>query len=342
MVFEVARGITAFLGVEAGIMRGEAPGFAEEEIETLRRSLALKEAENQRLREGISDSASEGTAGDGIQVGGVDPGNVVWIFGVARVGSTWLASMMGEAEGHTVWNEPRVGSLFGNFYYGRGAHRDNKHGILGGSEEERSRAIRALVLAAAEAKFGSDVDGGYLVIKEPNGSNGAPLLSRALPESRVIFLVRDPRDVASSGLGAALEGGWYDKQRKRRGISKQLGADEIVEARANRYVEYIGRSREAYEAHEGPKTLVRYEDLRSSPLETMQRIYSDLGMPVDGDKVLRAVEKHSWENIPEGKKGPDKFYRKASPGGWREDLTPEQVQTVERITASLLEEFYPA
>ncbi|CAN5145551.1 hypothetical protein BH18ACT10_BH18ACT10_16580 [soil metagenome] len=54
------------------------------------------------------------------------------------------------------------------------------------------------------------------------------------------------------------------------------------------------------------------------------------------------MEKHSWENIPEGKNGPDKFYRKASPGGWREDLTPEQVQTVERITASLLEEFYPA
>ena len=45
---------------------------------------------------------------------------------------------------------------------------------------------------------------------------------------------------------------------------------------------------------------------------------------------------------PRGKKGPDKFYRKATPGGWREDLTPEQARTVERITAPLLEDFYPA
>ncbi len=35
------------------------------------------------------------------------------------------------------------------------------------------------------------------------------------------------------------------------------------------------------------------------------------------------------------------FYSKATPGGWREDLTPEQARIVERITASLFEELYP-
>jgi hypothetical protein len=28
-------------------------------------------------------------------------------------------------------------------------------------------------------------------------------------------------------------------------------------------------------------------------------------------------------------------------GSWREDLTPEQVRTIERITAPLLNEYYP-
>ncbi|HEU4494146.1 MAG TPA: hypothetical protein VFR69_08145, partial [Rubrobacteraceae bacterium] len=55
-----------------------------------------------------------------------------------------------------------------------------------------------------------------------------------------------------------------------------------------------------------------------------------------------AVEKHSWENVPEEEKGEGKFHRKATPGGWREDLTPGQAQIVERITAPLLKEFsYP-
>jgi hypothetical protein len=73
----------------------------------------------------------------------------------------------------------------------------------------------------------------------------------------------------------------------------------------------------------------------------MKRIYSTLQIPVDEREVARAVEKHYWENIPEQERGEGKFYRKATPEGWREDLTPEQAEIVERITAPLLDELYP-
>jgi hypothetical protein len=36
--------------------------------------------------------------------------NVVWIFGFGRSGGTWLSSLMGEMEDHTLWHEPAVGS----------------------------------------------------------------------------------------------------------------------------------------------------------------------------------------------------------------------------------------
>jgi hypothetical protein len=53
------------------------------------------------------------------------------------------------------------------------------------------------------------------------------------------------------------------------------------------------------------------------------------------------VEKHSWEKIPPEQKGTGKFYRKAMPGGWREDLTPEQIKIIENITMPLLRDLYP-
>lgn len=169
----------------------------------------------------------------------------------------------------------------------------------------------------------------------------------ALPESRMIFLVRDPGDdVVASALDALREGGWmYEAKDETSRKEKTLAdrePDNFVRTRAKLYLRQVGSIREAYNAHKGRKVLVRYEDLRADTLGTMRRIYSTLGIGVDEKKLARAVAKHSWENVPEEKKGEGKFYRKASPGGWREDLTPEQVETVEEITAPLLRELYPA
>ncbi len=87
--------------------------------------------------------------------------------------------------------------------------------------------------------------------------------------------------------------------------------------------------------------MIKYEELRADTLGTMKRMYSALGVAVDEGELSRVVEKHSWENIPEEKRGEGKFYRKAKPGGWQEDLTREQVEAVERVTAPLLKELYP-
>ena len=76
--------------------------------------------------------------------------------------------------------------------------------------------MRRFVLDSASARFPERIDGGYLVIKEPHGTLGAPLLAEALPESRMIVLVRDPRDVISSKMDAAREGSWAEEAQKRR------------------------------------------------------------------------------------------------------------------------------
>ena len=193
-------------------------------------------------------------------------------------------------------------------------------------------------------------EGDYLVVKEPNGSVGAPLLMEALPESRLIFLVRDPRDVAASALDRHRKDSIAHKRRNMDARSRGKVApgsradsqpDNFVRGQAHRYLKNMTQVKRAYETYEGRKTLVRYEDLRAEAPGIMRRLYVELGIPVDEDELARAVEKHAWENIPEGMKGPGKDRRKATPGGWREELTPAQVEIVEKITSPLLKEFYP-
>jgi hypothetical protein len=277
--------------------------------------------------------------------GGVRPENIVWIFGSGRSGSTWLGSMMGGLDGCAMWNEPLVGNLFGNFYYFRvGGRKLGKHSILGEAYKETWLGpMRDLVLGGAEARFPEVVGGGYLVIKEPNGSMGSPLLMEALPESRMIFLIRDPRDVVASSMDARSEGSWLQERReaRRRTSKPDRNPNVYVRMRANSYVQQIEKTGQAYRAHGGHKVMVRYEDLRADTLETMKRIYTALEIPVEEAELARSVEKNSWENIPEQEKGEGKKLRKAKPGGWKEDLTARQVEIVEEITAPLLNEFYP-
>ncbi len=284
-------------------------------------------------------------SGEGLR--GLDPGKMVWIFGSGRSGSTWLRSMMGELDGARVWEEPMVGRLFGEFY--ARAPKDNLRSADFAMGDPIRRgwisSIRNFVLDGARysnPRLGPEQ---YLVIKEPNGSVGAPLLMEALPESRMILLVRDPRDVVASVLDAATEGGWLYESREGRTGAKRSETDRrpnsFVRERANVYRRGVESAWRAYDAHKGPKVLVRYEDLGADTLGEMRRIYSALGIPVEVEDLRRAVAKHSWENVPEREKGRGKFYRRGTSGGWREDLTPKQAEVVEKTTASLLERFYP-
>ncbi len=99
----MVRSIRAFLNLEAGVTRGGdalLPLRADlnRQLEEARREL---ESRDRMLAELRARPVRNGT-----ETRGIDPKNIVWIFGSGRSGSTWLSSMMGDMEGHALWGEP--------------------------------------------------------------------------------------------------------------------------------------------------------------------------------------------------------------------------------------------
>jgi hypothetical protein len=279
----------------------------------------------------------------------VDPEKMVWIFGIGRSGTTWLRDMMRDMSNHQTWDEPLVGKLFGEFYNAETLVNLSRADFIMGDPIRRGwiNSIRDFVLDGAQYSHPRLTPEDYLIIGEHNGSAGAPLLIEALPESRLILLVRDPRDVVASIMDGARKGGWLNQWREKKGIWEHDAlADEqpdvFVKQLADRYLYEVGCAKRAYDLHEGRKVLLKYEKLRADTLKTMRHMYSALEIPINDEELQRVVAAHSWENIPERDKGRGKFTRKATPGGWRNDLTREQAKIVEETTAPLLEKFYPA
>jgi hypothetical protein len=190
-------------------------------------------------------------------------------------------------------------------------------------------ALRQLIVARFDAEADDrQADGPpTVVVKEP-GSHVADLLLRLFPGSRLVFLLRDGRDVVDSWLAAYRRGAW----------ALDEGAFPVTDAGRMALVRWQAAVwafrtelvRAAYDAHPPDRrVLVRYEDLVARPAEQLARVAEAVGLVAARPAVDAVAARHDYGRVPASDKGDGKFIRSARPGGWRRNLTPAEQEAMQ-------------
>jgi hypothetical protein len=192
--------------------------------------------------------------------------------------------------------------------------------------------IRARLHAHASARGGPvPLSERFLVLKEPHGSQAADVIVDALPESRLLFLLRDGRDVVDSELAAVSKGSWLGEVFP---VVAGIEAEDrlaFVEQAAHKWLWRTEAVEQAYAGHQGPKLLVRYEDMLAEPGPNLRRVFDWLGLRIADPELERLVEEQSFERLPAEHRGPGRIFRAATPGLWRENLSAEEQAVVDGV-----------
>jgi len=207
--------------------------------------------------------------------------------------------------------------------------------------------LRRLVLArlhaqADRASAAHTLSDPLVAIKEPNGSHAAELLMSLVPRSRLVFLLRDGRDVIDSLLDARGGDGWV--------ATPNMNLDDpaerlaYVRRQARLWLNCTNAVQSAYAAHPPQRRMtVRYEDLRRDARATLPALLEWLGLGRSDAQIAEAVAANSFESIPGRLKGPGTPRRAATPGLWRGSLAPAEREAIaEIIGPKLLELGYEA
>jgi hypothetical protein len=154
-----------------------------------------------------------------------------------------------------------------------------------------------------------------------------PTLRQLFPESPLVAVVRDGRDVVASLLGCD----WTDA---RTGRPMDIVVDPAAAARL-----WL-RSVEASEAMACDPRLhvVRYEALVASPGDALEALFNRLGEPFDAAALdhARVFDPAAGQNETSAARVSQPLDT-ASVGRWRRDLTRDQLRTVEAVIAPALD-----
>jgi aryl sulfotransferase len=263
-------------------------------------------------------------------------GSLVWLASYPKSGNTWLRAML-TALLDPQHHMPELNAMVGGSELGERQFLDDMCGVDSSNltYEGLKPWLRAMRLATAR-----QLDPPYFVKTHDayaSTADGLPLFP-AEASKFVIHIVRDPRDVAVSL--AAHDGVSIDAA-----ITKMADAHYMLNGALHEGGEFLPVKVGDWSSHtlswleqaEIDALLLRYEDMIVDSATALRRVGEACGLIAEAqgfhaaaaatafDK-LRATE----ENTGFGEKpaGMANFFREGRAGGWRDRLSPRQIETI--------------
>jgi hypothetical protein len=207
--------------------------------------------------------------------------------------------------------------------------------------DEFTGAVRELIGTALDGIARLEPDATVLLEKSPSHSLCADVVAAYAPEVRVIHLVRDGRDVASSLVGAA--DGWG------RGWAPRTLKDA-----ARSWVEHV-RGAQQYRKLGFVYHEVRYEALVKADPHVLRGVHKFCGLDVDVDECTRLYKQYGLDAMRGGAEDPIRlggefapysedrteptgFFGPGSAGGWRDTWSKEEMLLFRAIAGPVLEQ----
>ncbi|HSY16775.1 MAG TPA: sulfotransferase [Candidatus Acidoferrales bacterium] len=272
-------------------------------------------------------------------------GNLLFIVGCPRSGTTWLQRLLATHPKIKTGQESRLFEYIGSqFQHWR---QDlASAGVIGRGgtglacymqEDEFVGLQRKYVSSVLGLMLRGLVPGEIFLEKTPSNARYVKEIITLLPAAKIIHLIRDPRDVTASLLAAAKTWGrpWATSHV---GEAVKLWREHVCAAQSAGAKMPSGQYLELY-----------YEDLFADTAGCLRRIANFAQVTWPDAEIALAVTANTAGELREGKgtpipihgelgrqpntvvQEPKDFVRKARPGSWRDDLTFRERWRLARI-----------
>jgi hypothetical protein len=262
--------------------------------------------------------------------------NIYWLASYPKSGNTWarafIANLLSEEPEAVDINALRTGAIASDREWVEMALEFDTDEL----SDEESDALRPAAYRWLSQRLDSPghhkIHDAYTFL-----SNGEPLIPVDATRG-ALCIIRNPLDVAISY--AYHEGCGIDFAIELMASSKHNLCGNHGQSYSQLRQQLLSWSEHVTSWVDAPnidKYIVRYEDMKQSPLETFTRIALFLGVSKDEKSILAALEHCSMENLqaqeslsPFKEKVPHakKFFRKGIVGDWQTTLSATQIEKI--------------